>query len=145
MNMASSAIDVATGKERTAKNIEEMPFMKSFMTNPKSSKAIADFYDLAHTAQETVNEFNDYKKFGESEKIKDLMADEQNRKLIAAAPILRGIQGQMTALRVQMKMIDKNQNMDPELRRERLNSLQQTYEKLALQGDNIAKAMKIER
>jgi hypothetical protein len=145
MNMASSAIDVATGKERTAKNIEEMPFMKSFMTNPKSSKAIADFYDLAHTAQETVNEFNNYKKFGESEKIKELMADEQNRKLISAAPILRGIQGQMTALRVQMKMIDKNQNMDPEIRKERLNNLQQTYEKLALQGDNIAKAMKIEK
>ena len=145
MNMASSAVDLATGKERTAKNIEEMPFFKSFMTNPKASKAIADFYDLEHTAQETVNEFNQYKKFGEAEKIKELMANEDNRKLIAAAPVLRGIQSQMTNLRTQMKLIDQNQNMPPEARRERLNELQITYERLAMQGEKIATAMKIER
>ena len=145
MNMASSAVDLATGKERTAKNIEEMPFFKSFMTNPKASKAIADFYDLEHTAQETVNEFNKYKKFGEAEKIKELMANEDNRKLIAAAPVLRGIQSQMTNLRTQMKLIDQNQNMPPEARRERLNELQITYERLAMQGEKIATAMKIER
>jgi hypothetical protein len=143
--MASSAVDLATGQERTAKNIEEMPFFKSFMTNPKASKAIADFYDLTHTAQETVNEFNQYKKFGEVEKIKELMANEQNRKLIAAAPELRGIQSQMTNLRTQMKVIDQNQNMDPEVRRQRLNDLQTVYERLALQGEKIATAMKIER
>ena len=145
MNMASSAVDLATGKERTAKNIEEMPFFKSFMTNPKASKAIADFYDLAHTAQETVNEFNQYKKFGEGEKIKELMANEENRKLIAAAPALRGIQSQMTNLRTQMKLIDQNQNMPPEARRERLNQLQTVYENLAMQGDKLATAMKLER
>jgi len=143
--MASSAVDLATGKERTAKNIEEMPFFKSFMTNPKASKAIADFYDLAHTAQETVNEFNQYKKFGEVEKIKELMANEENRKLIAAAPALRGIQSQMTNLRTQMKLIDQNQNMPPEARRERLNELQTVYERLAMQGDKLATAMKLER
>jgi hypothetical protein len=144
-NMASSAVDLATGTKRTAKNIEEMPFFKSFMTNPKASKAIADFYDLEHTAQETVNEFNQYKKFGEAEKIKELMANEQNRKLIAAAPALRGIQSQMTNLRTQMKVIDQNQKMDPEIRRQRLNDLQTVYERLALQGEKIATAMKIER
>jgi hypothetical protein len=143
--LAGSAFDAATGKVRTAQNIEEMPFFKSFMTNPKASKAIADFYDLEHTAQETVNEFNQYKKFGEAEKIKELMANEQNRKLIAAAPALRGIQSQMTNLRTQMKVIDQNQKMDPELRRQRLNELQTVYEKLALQGEKIATAMKIER
>jgi len=145
MNMASSAVDLATGKERTAKNIEEMPFFKSFMTNPKASKAIADFYDLEHTAQETVNEFNQYKKFGEAEKIKELVANEQNRKLIAAAPALRGIQSQMTNLRTQMKVIDNNQSMPPEARRQKLNELQTVYERLALQGERIATAMKIER
>jgi len=143
--MASSVINLAAGKTTTAKNIEEEPFFRSFMTNPKASKAIADFYDLEHNAQEIVNEFNQYKKFGQVEEIKALVSDEQKRKLMAVAPALRQIGSKMTELRTQMNLIDKNQTMDPEVRREKINALQKIYEQLAGQGEKIANQVNINR
>lgn len=143
--MASSAIQAAEGKNPVAKNLEETPFMKSFMTNPNASKAIADFYDLDHNAAQTVKYFNDLKKTGNVQEAKKFLEDEDHKRQIKAAPALRKVGDQMSAIKQQINYYRDNEKMDPTTRRNKINELQEKLNKVAEQGYAIASKVGIER
>ena len=143
--LASSAINAATGKEPPAKNLEQMPFFKAFLTNPNTSKAATDYYEISNNAQEAVNAFNRMKKEGRIEEAKEFVSKEENKKLMTAAPSLRKIQDQMSAIRTQINVIERNERIDPETRRQRINQLMTTYDKVARQGYKVLEAAGIER
>jgi hypothetical protein len=143
--LASSAINAATGKESPAKNLEQMPFFKAFLTNPNTSKAATDYYEISNNAQEAVNAFNRMKKEGRIEEAKEFVSKEENKKLMAAAPSLRKIQDQMSTIRTQINVIERNEKIDPETRRQRINQLMTTYDKVARQGYKVLEAAGIER
>jgi len=143
--LASSAINAATGKEPPTKNLEQQPFFKAFLTNPNTSKAATDYYEISSNAQEAVNAFNRMKKEGRIEEAKEFISKEENKKLIAAAPALRKIQDQMSAIRSQMNVIERNERLDPETRRQKINELMGVYDKIARQGYKVAEAAGIER
>jgi hypothetical protein len=143
--VVSRAISEAEGKPMPAMNIEEMPFFKTFMTNPNSSKAVADFYELDHNAGELYTEFNALKKAGQGAQAKELLSDEQNRKMIAAAPTLRRIQTQMTNIHAAINQVQANQNKTPEQRRDEINKLEKQLDAVARQGYQVAKSAGIER
>lgn len=143
--IASAAVNAATGKEPPAKNLEQQPFFRAFLTNPNTSKAASDFYEISSTAQETVNAFNRAKKEGRVEAIQEIMSDEERKKLLAVAPSLRKIQDQMANVRRQINVIRNNEKLDPEVRRDRINELMLTYDKIARQGYKVLEAAGIER
>jgi hypothetical protein len=143
--MASDAIYAAQGKTKPARNIEEMPFNKAFMTNPNTSKAVADFYELEHNAQETVTYVNRLKNTGRAEEVKAYIADEQTKKQMGAAPYLRNIGTKLTDIRKAMTYYTNAQNIDPEVRRVKLNELETMYHQVAAQGYKVAEASGINR
>ena len=143
--VVSSAIETAEGKLPPAKNIEEEPFFKSFMTNPNSSKAVADFYDLDHKAGELYTQFNTLKKTGQGAEARELLSDEQQKKLIAVAPALRRIQTQMTNIHAAINQIKMNERMSPEARRDKINQLEFQLDRAARQGYKIAESAGINR
>jgi hypothetical protein len=144
-NMASAAVNAATGKEPPTKNLEQEPFFKSFLTNPNTSKAATDYYDIAHNAQETVNAFNRLKKEGLVEEAQAMLQDEEKKKLMAAAPALRRVQEQMAKIRASMNFIEQNQKMSPDVRRDEINRLQLMYDRVARQGVALADQLQLPR
>jgi len=125
--------------------VEEMPFNKAFMTNPNTSKAVADFYDLEHNAQEAVTYLNRLKGTGRVEEAKEFLSDEQNKKEMGAAPYLRNIGTKLTEIRKAMTFYTNNQTLDPEVRRVKLNELEAKYHQLAAQGYKVAESAGINR
>ena len=144
-NIASAAINAATGKEPPTKNLEQQAFFKSFLTNPNTSKAATDYYEIAHNAQETVNAFNRLKKEGRIEEAQAMVQDEEKKKLMAAAPALRRVQEQMAKIRANMNFVEKNQSIDPDTRRDEINRLQLMYDRVARQGVSLADQMQLPR
>jgi len=142
---ASAAIAAATGKEGPAKNIEQMPFFKNFMTNPNTSKAATDFYDIMHNSQETVNALNRMKKEGRMQEAKEFMSDEEKRKLAAIAPTMRKVQENMSKIRQRINQIEESKGMDPETKRVQINKLMEMYDKVAQQGYRISEKAGISR
>ena len=143
--MASDAIYAAQGKTRPERNIEEMPFNKAFMTNPNSSKAVADYYELTNNAQDAVTFMNRMKGTGQVEELQDFLANEQNVKNIGAAPYLRDIGTKMTEIRKAMTFYKNNQILDPVVRRNKINELEALYHQTAAQGYKVASAAGINR
>jgi hypothetical protein len=143
--MAGAAIAAATGKEPPAKNIEQMPFFKAFMTNPNTSKAATDFYEIMGTAQETVNAVNRMKKEGRIQEAKEFLSDEDNRKLMAVAPAMRKVQDNMAKIRARINQINAAKGMDPETKRVQINKLMEMYDKTAQQGYAITEKAGIQR
>ena len=144
-NIAGSAVNAVTGKELPSKNLEQQPFFKAFLTNPNTSKAASDYYDLAHNAQETVNAFNRFKKEGRIEEAQAMLQNEDQKKLMAAAPALRRVQEQMAKIRANMNIIEQNQKVDPDTRRDEINRLQTIYDRVARQGVALADKLELPR
>jgi len=144
-HIASAAVNAATGKEPPTKNLEQQPFFKSFLTNPNTSKAATDYYEIAHNAQETVNAFNRLKKEGRIEEAQAMVQDEEKKKLMAAAPALRRVQEQMAKIRANMNFVEKNQSIDPDTRRDEINRLQLMYDRVARQGVTLADQLQLPR
>jgi hypothetical protein len=142
---ADVALNAAQGKSVAAKNIEELPGFKAFMTNPNISKAAGDFYKLQHEAVEAVTEFNRLKKSGDREGLTSFLEDERNKKLVMSEPALRKIQTQMTTIQNQVKLIKNNEKLDPEIRRERVNKLMGMYDQISKQMGKVLAATKLER
>ena len=59
--------------------------------------------------------------------------------------VLQLIQDQMSAIRTQINVIERNEKIDPETRRQRINQLMTTYDKIARQGYKVLEAAGIER
>jgi hypothetical protein len=144
-NIASGLINIATGKEPPDKNLEQQPFFKSFLTNPNTSKAASDYYDLAHNAQEAVNYVNRLKKEGRIEEAKEYMSDEERKKLIAAAPAYRRVGEQMAKVRAEINRIKADSNRTGQSKQEEINRLQAVYDRIARQGYKVAEAAQISR
>jgi hypothetical protein len=143
--MAGAAIAAATGKEPPAKNIEQMPFFKAFMTNPNTSKAATDFYEIMGTAQEVVNAVNRMKKEGRIQEAKEFLSDEDNRKLMAVAPAMRKVQDNMAKIRARVNQIEASKGMDPETKRVQINKLMEMYDRTSRQGYAITEKAGISR
>ena len=144
-NIASGLINVATGKEPPDKNLEQQPFFKSFLTNPNTSKAASDYYDLAHNAQEAVNYVNRLKKEGRIEEAKEYMSDEEHKKLIKAAPAYRRVGEQMAKVRAEINRIKADSNRTGQSKQEEINRLQTIYDRIARQGYKVAELSGISR
>lgn len=137
-DMASSLLAYGQGKEPPAKNLEEQPFFKSFLTNPNSDRAVANFYEITQTAQEVSRAFNDLAKLGQGEEAAAYLGEDENRMLIGAASSMRKIRDQMSEIRQQIRIIRASQTMSPEEKREYTNQLQETFNRLAQQGVSLA-------
>jgi DNA-binding phage protein len=144
-SIASYAIAGAEGKPTVAKNISEYPGLSGFMTDPNSSKAVADFYDLDHKASELYTEFNALKKTGQGQQAKEMLSDEQNKKLIQSAPTLRRIQTEMTKIHQAINVTRANANLTPEERRDRINKLEQELDYVARQGYKVSSSVGLDR
>jgi hypothetical protein len=144
-NIASGLINAANGKEPPDKNLEQQPFFKSFLTNPNTSKAASDYYDLAHNAQEAVNYVNRLKKEGRIEEAKEYMSSEEHKKLVAAAPAYRRVGEQMAKVRAEINRIKADTNRTGAAKQEEINRLQIVYDRIARQGYKVAEAAGIER
>ena len=140
-SMVDQVIYAVEGKTPPSKNLENMPFMKSFMTDPNVSKAVSDFYDIESKAKQTSQAFTDLKNKGLGKDAKEYIADEEHKKLIQASPTLRKIGQQMTEIRKQMNIITENQDIPAEVRRERLNNLNQQFNKVAAQSYKITESL----
>ena len=138
--LVSSVIDQVKGIVRPEKNIEKYPVLKAFMTDPNSSKAIADFYDLEHKASQVVTAFNEMKATGNIEKVKGFLSDEEKKKLLSIEPSLRKVGESMTAIRRQITYYKDNQSIDPEERRVMINNLERQYDKVASNSKKIAQS-----
>lgn len=143
--VASTIITEASGKEPPARNIENQPFFRAFLTDPNTSKAATDFYDIMQNSQEAVNMFNRLKKEGRVEEAQEFISDEDRKKLIAVAPSLRRVQEQMAKIRSRINQIKADYDRDPEDRRDEINKLQTMYDKVAKQGYQVLEAAGIER
>lgn len=141
----SSAIASAEGKTAPAKNIEEIPGVKAFMTNPNVSKAIADFYDLEHNSQQVYTYFNSLKKEGKIAEAKRYISDEDTKALLKVEPTLRKIGMQMANINRQINYYKDRQDMDPEARRVKINELQGKLHEVASQGYKVAELAGIKR
>lgn len=145
MGVSSSMIAEANGKVPPTKNIEEQPFFKSFMTNPNTSSAAKDFYEITHTSQEVVNQFNRLVSQGRKEEAQAYAADEENKKLYAAAPVLRNLQNQMNLIRKRVNYLKEQNAGDPDARQAEINKLMDRYDQVAKKGYLVLEKAGIER
>jgi len=119
--------------------------IQEFLSDPNTSKAATDFYDLVKNSQEAVNAVNRMKKEGRVEELKDFISDEENIKLMAVAPSLRRIQDQMAQVRSQINILKRDYEGDPEERREKINRLQKLYDQVARQGYKVMESAGVSR
>jgi hypothetical protein len=138
LELADSLILAASGKEKTPKNFENMPFMRSFLTDPQVNKAISDFYDLEKNATQVANLFTQYKNEGRGEELQALVSDKEKLAQIGAAPTLRKLSQEMTKINQAINTIDKSKDIPPQERRDRINELQRVLATVAQQGYQVA-------
>jgi hypothetical protein len=142
-SLADQLITTVQGKEPTSKNLAKQPFFKSFLTDPNSNKAVADFYQIEQTANQVAQEFSTMTKTGLGKEAVELMQDEDKRKLMASAPALRRVATSMTAIRKAIEATNNNQNIPPDDRREMVNKLTSQYNRVAEQGVKLANTLGI--
>jgi hypothetical protein len=143
--LASDVVNMAEGRTPPAKNIENMPFMKSFLTDPNVSKAVSDFYDLEANAKQMAGAINKFKGEGNTEGIQSILNDEEKKKAYISEAPLRKIGEEMTKVRKAINFYKENQGIDPEERRRKINELTQIYNQIAENGYTIANAIGINR
>jgi hypothetical protein len=141
--LSDQLITTVEGKEPTTKNLAKQPFFKSFLTDPNSDKAVADFYQIEQTANQVAQEFSHMTQTGLGSEAVAFMQDEDKRKLIASAPALRRVATNMTAIRKAIETINNNQAMSPDDRRDRVNQLTAQYNRVAEQGVKLANTLGI--
>jgi CMP-N-acetylneuraminic acid synthetase len=115
------------------------------MTNPKTSSAATDFYEIAHTAQETVTDFNRAVQRGDREHAMEIMSDEEKKKLFAIAPVTRSLQNQMNLIRKRVNYIKDQNDRDPDERRDEINKLMRDYHDVASRIYEVMEKAGIER
>jgi hypothetical protein len=139
--LADAVLAVGSGKERTAKDLEDMPFFKSFMADPQADKAVSTFYDHQKTATEVANLFSKMKNEGRAEELQKLIADPEKRQMIVAAPAMKKISDVMSTINKQIGIIDRDQSKSPAERRQLINELEQRRNEVANRGVEIARQL----
>jgi hypothetical protein len=143
--LTDALLSVGSGKEKTPRNIENQPFMKAFLTDPQVNKAISDFYDIESNATQVANLFSKYKNEGQGDMLRAMVDDSEKIKQVGGAPVMRQISSAMSDIQKAIRIIDKNQGMQPEERRERINELQKQLGMLAERGKQVANSMGLSR
>jgi hypothetical protein len=143
--LTDALLSVGSGKEKTPRNIENQPFMKAFLTDPQVNKAISDFYDIESNATQVANLFSKYKNEGQGDMLRAMADDSEKIKQVGGAPVMRQISSAMSDIQKAIRIIDKNQGMQPEERRERINELQKQLGMLAERGKQVANSMGLSR
>jgi hypothetical protein len=138
LELADSLILAASGKEKTPKNFENMPFMRSFLTDPQVNKAISDFYELEKSATQVANLFTQYKNEGRGEELQALVSNKEKLAQVQAAPVLRKLAQEMTKINKAINTIDNSKDIPPQERRDRINELQRVLATVAQQGYQVA-------
>jgi hypothetical protein len=141
--LADALIMAGSGETKTPKNLVNQPFMRSFLTDPQVNKAVSDYYEISRTATETANLFTKYKNEGRGEELTAMMADQDKRQKVIAAPILRDIGEAMSQIQKAIRAIDANKALPPDERRARINELQKRYGEVAEQGRQVAETLKL--
>ena len=139
--LSDAVIAVGSGKERTEKNLENLPFFKSFMADPQADKAVSNFYEIQNTANEVANSFARKKKEGRVEELQSMIANPENRQLIVSAPALRKIGEVMTTINTKIGIIDRDQSKSPAERRKMINELELKRNEVANRGVEIAREL----
>jgi hypothetical protein len=143
--LTDALLSVGSGKEKTPRNIENQPFMKAFLTDPQVNKAISDFYDIESNATQVANLFSKYKNEGQGDMLRAMVDDSEKIKQVGGAPVMRQISSAMSDIQKAIRIIDKNQGMQPEERRERINELQKQLGMLAERGKQVANSIGLSR
>lgn len=143
--LTDALIIAGSGGQKTPRNIENLPFMKAFLTDPLVNKAIGDFYQIETSATETANLFTKYKNEGQGEQLREMIADPDKAKQVQGAPVLRQISKSMSDIQKAIRIIDANKSIDPEERRERINQLQTQLGQLAERGRQVADSIGLSR
>jgi len=144
--LASSLLFLAQGKEPPSKNIENMPFMKAFLTDRNVVKAISDFYELDHNAKEVATQFNDLKQSGMTGDIQKLIDDPEKKAQLMASPVFRKVSTQMATIRKAIEYYKDNQDSgSPDFRRDKINELTEILGRVAESGYKIAEATGVSR
>jgi hypothetical protein len=133
-----SLIMTSSGKEKPSRNFQNMPFFKSFVTDPNVDQAVSSFYEIEHSATEVSNLFSKYKNQGDIEGLNKIIGEKENIDQLAGAKVLTKIQKQMTKLSNVKKMIEENQDMLPDVRRREADGIQALINQTARTGVKIA-------
>ena len=133
------------GTDKPTKNIEANLVAKSFMTDPKASKAVADFYTLEHNAKEMTNMFAKLKKEGLFDTAREYLADDDKKKQMLAAPVFRKIGEQLGQIKTEIKRVENREGMDADEKRTRINELQKLLAQTAKKGYDVAERAGIAR
>jgi hypothetical protein len=123
--------------------LAKQPFFKSFLTDPNSNKAVADFYQIEQTANQVAQEFSTMTKTGLGKEAAEMMQDEDKRKLMSSAPALRRIATSMTSIRKAIEATNNNQSISPDERRDMVNKLTAQYNRVAEQGVKLSSTLGI--
>lgn len=141
--MASSILSYGQGKNPPEKNLYEMPFFRSFMTNPNSDKAVADFFEVTQTAQEVSRAFTDMANLGKTEEARAYLQTDENRMLVGVASTLRSIRDDMSEIRQQIRFIRESAQLSPEEKNQQTKRLQDVFNTLARRGVEISDSLGI--
>jgi hypothetical protein len=133
------------GTDKPTKNIEANLVAKSFMTDPKVSKAVSDFYTLEHNAKEMTNMFAKLKKEGLFDTAREYLEDDDKKKQMLAAPIFRKIGEQLGQIKTEIKRVENREGMDADEKRTRINELQKLLAQTAKKGYDVAERAGIAR
>jgi hypothetical protein len=133
------------GTDKPTKNIEANLVAKSFMTDPKASKAVSDFYTLEHNAKEMTNMFAKLKKEGLFDTAREYLNDEDKKKQMLAAPVFRKIGEQLGKIRTEIKRTETREGMTPDEKQTRINELQKLLSQTAKRGYEVAERAGISR
>jgi mRNA-degrading endonuclease RelE of RelBE toxin-antitoxin system len=133
-----SLIMTSSGKEKPSRNFQNMPFFKAFVTDPNVDQAVSSFYEIEHAATETSNLFSKYKNQGDVEGLNEMINDKEKLDKLAGAKVLGKIQKQMTKLNNVKKMIEEDQSIPPDRRREEADGIQALINQTARTGVKVA-------
>jgi hypothetical protein len=146
LDLMDQAIYKLEGKTPPARELESIPIIKRFITDPNVSKAVQDFYKLEHNARETMNEFNRYKETGNVEMIQELVNNPEKLANFGGASALRGLGKELGAINRAIRYYQDNEESGtPQERRERINELKQVKIQIAKAGYEVAKGTGMSR
>jgi len=133
------------GSDKPTKNIEAQLGAKAFMTDPKVSKAVSDFYTLEHNAKEMTNMFASLKKEGLFDRAREYLNDEDKKKQLLAAPVFRRIGEQLGKIKTEIRRVENSGEMSADDKQSRINELQRLLSQTAKKGYEVAERAGISR
>jgi hypothetical protein len=114
---------LAGAPPQPARNIYDMPVVRRFLQdpNPRYTKYSDQLYEFAGEANSILRTINRYREQGRTEEARALAESERGK--LAARANLNRIATQVRAINNQIRLVMFNQTIDPEEKRERIDTL----------------------